>query len=124
MGKAVLPGRLKQLLLQPNVLSAHAACRAWGGLAVASRAGREMTSTRPSSFLLGGAAWSYRGMVSCAHPSEVMPLSFPEPEAGAAAGWCCPPRARVCLGLQVLFLEPEAGAAAGRPCLLADPGWR
>lgn len=28
---------------------------------------------------IGGADWSYRGCVSGAHPSEVVPLSWPEP---------------------------------------------
>lgn len=55
----------------------------------------------PSSPLQGGATWSYRGMVSNAHPSEVLPLSFPEPEGGAAAA----PQ----IGLS---LEPLAEAAA------------
>lgn len=49
----------------------------------------------------GGSAWSYRGMVSNAHPSEVMPLSLPEPEGGTAVA----PQIGV-------SLEPLAEAAA------------
>ncbi|KAL4421725.1 hypothetical protein ABPG77_002341 [Micractinium sp. CCAP 211/92] len=29
---------------------------------------------------IGGADWSYRGFVSNAHPSDVLPLSWPEPQ--------------------------------------------
>lgn len=30
---------------------------------------------------IGGADWSYRGYVSNSHPSDVLPLSWPEPDA-------------------------------------------
>ncbi|PSC73963.1 OPI10-like protein isoform B [Micractinium conductrix] len=34
---------------------------------------------------IGGADWSYRGFVSNSHPSDVLPLSWPEPSAPLAA---------------------------------------
>lgn len=33
----------------------------------------------------GGAEWAYRGFVAATHPSEVMPLSWPEPPSGLPA---------------------------------------
>ena len=38
---------------------------------------------------IGGADWAYRGFVSNQHPSEVMPLSWPEPPGGQ--GLAAPP---------------------------------
>ena len=38
---------------------------------------------------IGGADWAYRGFVSNQHPSEVMPLSWPEPPGGH--GLAAPP---------------------------------
>ena len=35
---------------------------------------------------IGGAEWQYRGYVSSSHPSEVMPLSWPEQDQPIAVG--------------------------------------
>eukprot|EP00884_Botryococcus_braunii_P002350 jgi/Botrbrau1/12115/Bobra.0186s0033.1 len=48
---------------------------------------------------VGGAEWQYRGYVSSSHPSEVMPLQWPEPTPSSAP--------TVQLGVS---LEPEAEA--------------
>ena len=55
---------------------------------------------------LGGDAWQYRGAVTAAHPSDAVPLAWPEPGAGGDAA------ARPVLGVA---LEPEADVA-GREC--------
>lgn len=61
---------------------------------------------------IGGADWSYRGYVSNAHPSEVLPLSWPEPGDGVLAGLAAPPPGFAQVGVS---LEPlgELGQKEG-----------
>jgi len=42
-------------------------------------------------YVMAGSGWCYRGMIHNGHPSEVLPLQWPEPESPLPAGAPIPP---------------------------------
>ena len=90
--------------------SCRRACLRAGGRAGRKGAARALLSPHPSHLRAraGGADWAYRGCISERHPSEVLPLSWPEPP-DAAPATAPPGYAQVC------------GRAGG--CVCGVGGW-
>jgi hypothetical protein len=63
---------------------------------------------------IGGADWSYRGFVSNGNPSEVLPLSWPDPPGGVPPGPRPAGFAQIGVGLEPLAaLAEKLGSKIG-----------